>query len=156
MIDMASTLVPTENQKYITHLLYNLLPVNTVAYLSMEFMPDSLGNVAGDQLKAASDLGVPVVGVRLFYQQGYFHQVIEGLQQALCPYNGPSQLPIAPLHNTSGDLLRMKVTLSGHPVWLRFVNPCNPTDRHYKIQMPLFFTALASARITLRQILRYE
>ena len=37
-----------------------------------------LGNVAGDQLKAASDLGVPVVGVGLLYQQGYFRQVIDG------------------------------------------------------------------------------
>jgi starch phosphorylase len=54
------------------------------AYFSMEFMlsealpiySGGLGNVAGDQLKAASDLGVPVVGVGLLYQQGYFRQVI--------------------------------------------------------------------------------
>ncbi len=53
-----------------------------VAYFSMEFMlsealpiySGGLGNVAGDQLKAASDLGVPVVGVGLLYQQGYFRQ----------------------------------------------------------------------------------
>ena len=58
-----------------------------------------LGNVAGDQLKAASDLGVPVVGVGLLYQQGYFRQVIDkdGEQQALFPYNDPGQLPITPL-----------------------------------------------------------
>ena len=51
-----------------------------------------LGNVAGDQLKAASDLGVPVVGVGLLYQQGYFRQVIDkdGAQQALFPYNDPA------------------------------------------------------------------
>jgi glucan phosphorylase len=57
-----------------------------------------LGNVAGDQLKAASDLGVPVVGVGLLYQQGYFRQVIDkdGAQQALYPYNDPGQLPITP------------------------------------------------------------
>ena len=43
-----------------------------------------LGNVAGDQLKAASDLGVPVVGVGLLYDQGYFRQVIDrdGSQRA--------------------------------------------------------------------------
>ena len=43
--------------------------------------------MAGDQLKAASDLGVPVVGVGLLYQQGYFRQVIDkdGAQQALLP-----------------------------------------------------------------------
>ena len=57
-----------------------------------------LGNVAGDQLKAASDLGVPVVGVGLLYLQGYFRQVIDknGEQQALFPYNDPGQLPITP------------------------------------------------------------
>jgi starch phosphorylase len=53
-------------------------PLTSVAYFSMEFMlsealpiySGGLGNVAGDQLKAASDLGVPVVGVGLLYQQG--------------------------------------------------------------------------------------
>jgi glycogen phosphorylase len=56
-----------------------------VAYFCMEFMlsealpiySGGLGNVAGDQLKAASDLGVPVVAVGLLYQQGYFRQVID-------------------------------------------------------------------------------
>src|SRR5207245_3495556 len=59
--------------------------LKTVAYFSMEFMlsealpiySGGLGNVAGDQLKAASDLGVSVVGVGLIYQQGYFRQVID-------------------------------------------------------------------------------
>jgi starch phosphorylase len=81
-------------------------PLTCVAYFSMEFMlsealpiySGGLGNVAGDQLKAASDLGVPVVGVGLLYQQGYFRQVIDkdGAQQALFPYNDPGQLPITP------------------------------------------------------------
>lgn len=55
-----------------------------------------LGNVAGDQLKAASDLGVPLVGVGLLYSQGYFRQAIgrDGAQQALYPYNDPGQWPI--------------------------------------------------------------
>jgi len=48
-----------------------------------------LGNVAGDQLKAASNLGVPVVGVGLLYLQGYFRQEIDaqGQQQAFYPFN---------------------------------------------------------------------
>src|ERR1035441_11088027 len=68
-------------------------PLTCVAHFSMEFMlsealpiySGGLGNVAGDQLKAASDLGVPVVGVGLLYQQGYFRQVIDknGEQEAL-------------------------------------------------------------------------
>jgi starch phosphorylase len=100
-----------------------------VAYFSMEFMlsealpiySGGLGNVAGDQLKAASDLGVPVIGVGLLYQQGYFHQVIgkDGAQQALFPYNDPGQLPITPLRQADGEWLRLKLDLPGYPVWLR-------------------------------------
>ena len=64
-----------------------------------------LGNVAGDQLKATSDLGVPVVGVGLLYQQSYFRQVIDqdGAQEALFPYNDPGQLPIAPVRQANGE-----------------------------------------------------
>jgi starch phosphorylase len=80
-----------------------------------------LGNVAGDQLKAASDLGVPVVGVGLLYQQGYFRQVIDknGAQQALYPYNDPGQLPITPLRQANGEWLRLEIALPGYSVWLR-------------------------------------
>jgi starch phosphorylase len=80
-----------------------------------------LGNVAGDQLKAASDLGVPVVGVVLLYQQGYFRQVIDknGEQQALFPYNDPGQLPITPLRQPNGEWLRLEIALPGYSVWLR-------------------------------------
>jgi starch phosphorylase len=80
-----------------------------------------LGNVAGDQLKAASDLGVPVVGVGLLYQQGYFRQVIDknGEQQALFPYNDPGQLPITPLRQPNGEWLRLEIALPGYSVWLR-------------------------------------
>jgi glycogen phosphorylase len=100
-----------------------------VAYFSMEFMlsealpiySGGLGNVAGDQLKAASDLGVPVVGVGLLYQQGYFRQVIDkdGAQQALYPYNDPGQLPITPLRLPNGEWLRLEIALPGYSVWLR-------------------------------------
>jgi starch phosphorylase len=100
-----------------------------VAYFSMEFMlsealpiySGGLGNVAGDQLKAASDLGVPVVGVGLLYQQGYFRQVIDqdGAQQALYPYNDPGQLPITPLRQPNGEWLRIEIALPGYSIWLR-------------------------------------
>jgi starch phosphorylase len=104
-------------------------PLTCVAYFSMEFMlsealpiySGGLGNVAGDQLKAASDLGVPVVGVGLLYQQGYFRQVIDkdGAQQALYPYNDPGQLPITPLRQANGEWLRLEIVLPGCSVWLR-------------------------------------
>jgi starch phosphorylase len=80
-----------------------------------------LGNVAGDQLKASSDLGVPVVGVGLLYQQGYFRQVIDkdGAQEALYPYNDPGQLPITPVRESNGEWLRLEIALPGYSVWLR-------------------------------------
>jgi starch phosphorylase len=104
-------------------------PLTCAAYFSMEFMlsealpiySGGLGNVAGDQLKAASDLGVPVVGVGLLYQQGYFRQVIgkDGAQEALFPYNDPGQLPVKPLRQPNGEWLRLELALPGYSVWLR-------------------------------------
>jgi starch phosphorylase len=104
-------------------------PLTGVAYFSMEYMlsealsiySGGLGNVAGDQLKSASDLGVPVMGVGLLYQQGYFRQVIDkdGAQQALYPYNDPGQLPITPLRQPNGEWLRLEIALPGYSVWLR-------------------------------------
>ena len=104
-------------------------PLTCVAYFSMEFMlsealpiySGGLGNVAGDQLKAASDLGVPVIGVGRLYQQGYFRQLIDqdGAQQAVFPYNDPGQLPITPLRHPNGEWLRLQLDLPGHAIWLR-------------------------------------
>jgi starch phosphorylase len=100
-----------------------------VAYFSMEFalseaLPiysGGLGNVAGDQLKAACDLGVPVIGIGLLYQQGYFRQVIrtDGSQEALYPYNDPGQLPITPVRDADGEWLRVEVPLPGSTIRLR-------------------------------------
>jgi starch phosphorylase len=104
-------------------------PLTSIAYFSMEFMlsealpiySGGLGNVAGDQLKSASDLGVPVIGIGLLYQQGYFRQEIDknGEQQALFPYNDPGQLPILPLRQSNGEWLRLEIALPGYSVWLR-------------------------------------
>src|SRR5208283_5246458 len=104
-------------------------PLRTVAYFSMEYMlsealpiySGGLGNVAGDQLKAASDLGVPVVAVGLLYQQGYFRQGLDahGDQQALYPVNEPGQLPIRPICGADGSWLRLPVSLPGIKIWIR-------------------------------------
>ncbi len=101
----------------------------TIAYFSMEFMlsealpiySGGLGNVAGDQLKAASDLGVPVIGIGLLYQQGYFHQIIDanGGQQASYPFNSPEELPIRPLRKPDGEWLRIEIVLPGWSLWIR-------------------------------------
>jgi starch phosphorylase len=105
------------------------VPLKCVAYFSMEYMlsealpiySGGLGNVAGDQLKAASELGVPVVAIGLLYQQGYFRQIIDqyGAQQALFPYNNPLELPVRPLRKTNGEWLRIEIALPGWSLWLR-------------------------------------
>jgi len=104
-------------------------PLRTVAYFSMEYMlsealpiySGGLGNVAGDQLKAASDLGVPVIAIGLLYQQGYFRQAIDaqGKQQVLYPVNEPGQLPIRPVRTSDGEPLRMALTLPSGKLWIR-------------------------------------
>jgi starch phosphorylase len=103
--------------------------LTSVAYFSMEYMLSEalpiyvggLGNVAGDQLKSASDLGVPVVAVGLLYQQGYFRQRIDpdGKQLAYFPFNDPGQLPIMPVRGADGEWVRVQISLAGHQVWLR-------------------------------------
>ena len=99
------------------------------AYFSMEFMlsealpiySGGLGNVAGDQMKAASDLGVPVVGVGLLYGKGYFRQEFDsdGRQRALYPVNDPGQLPIRPLRRPNGEWVRLEIKFPGSKIWLR-------------------------------------
>ena len=80
-----------------------------------------LGNVAGDQLKAASNLGVPVIAIGLLYQQGYFRQEIDaqGRQHALYPFNDPGQLPISPVREPNGEWLRIVLPLPGFKLWIR-------------------------------------
>ncbi len=104
-------------------------PLTCAAYFSMEFMlsealpiySGGLGNVAGDQLKAAEDLGVPVVAVGLLYSQGYFRQEIdnEGNQKAMYPFNSPDQLPIMPLRKPDGEWMRIELGFPGWTLHLR-------------------------------------
>jgi len=72
-------------------------------------------------MKAASDLGVPVVGVGLLWGQGYFRQDFDsdGNQRALYPVNDPGQLPIQPVRRANGEWLRIQVHLTGARIWLR-------------------------------------
>ncbi len=101
----------------------------SVAYFSMEFglseaLPiysGGLGILAGDHLKASSDLGVPIVGIGLLYQQGYFRQVIDaaGAQVEFNPYNDPAQLPILPVRDSDGEWVRIVLPFPGRHVVLR-------------------------------------
>jgi starch phosphorylase len=108
---------------------YPASDLSCVVYFCMEFMlsealpiySGGLGNVAGDQLKAASDLGVPVTAVGLLYQHGYFRQAIDkfGAQEALYPYNDPLQMPVTPVLLPSGERLKIELAFPGGSVWLR-------------------------------------
>jgi glycogen phosphorylase len=100
-----------------------------VAYFCMEFalseaLPiysGGLGILAGDHLKAASDLGVPIVGIGLLYQQGYFRQSLDvgGEQVESYPFNDPAMLPVRPLRTPSGEWLRITVELPGRVLNLK-------------------------------------
>jgi starch phosphorylase len=100
-----------------------------VAYFSMEFgltecLPvysGGLGILAGDHLKSASELGIPLVGVGLLYQKGYFRQYLthEGWQQERYPVNDFSVMPVRPCYAGDGTPLRVTVELAGRPVLIR-------------------------------------
>ncbi|MCS6712502.1 alpha-glucan family phosphorylase [Brachybacterium sp. EF45031] len=95
----------------------------SVAYFSMEFgitptLPiysGGLGILAGDHLKAASDLGVPLVAIGLLYQWGYFSQSLDrdGWQQENYKLNDPSKLAVERVLGTDGQPLQVSVTLPG-------------------------------------------
>jgi starch phosphorylase len=103
--------------------------LNPVAYFSMEFglgeaLPlyaGGLGILAGDYLKTASDLDVPLIGVGLLFQEGYFRQILDGhgWQIEAYPYNEPMALPIRPLMDASGRWLRVPLELPGRTLRIR-------------------------------------
>ncbi|MFR9756464.1 alpha-glucan family phosphorylase [Streptomyces sp. TR06-5] len=94
-----------------------------VAYFSPEFgitsaLPQysgGLGILAGDHLKSASDLGVPLIGVGLLYRHGYFRQSLsrEGWQQEHYPVIDPDELPLEKLREEDGTPARVELTLTG-------------------------------------------
>ena len=100
-----------------------------IAYFSMEFalseaLPiysGGLGVLAGDYLKTACDLDVPIIGVGLLYEQGYFRQTLDarGEQLEFYPFNDPTQLPVVPLRDDDGEWVRITVDLPGRSLRLR-------------------------------------
>ncbi len=97
-----------------------------VAYFSMEFglheslgiYSGGLGILSGDHCKAASDLGVPLVGVGLLYQSGYFRQTVDadGFQQHIYPNYDFARLPVLPVEAPGGGVLTVPVDLPGRIV----------------------------------------
>jgi starch phosphorylase len=106
---------------------YTQVPPNQIAYFSAEFglteclqnYSGGLGVLSGDHLKSASDLGLPLVGVGLLYQQGYFRQYLnaDGWQQERNPENDFFTLPIILEHDKDGKPLVISVDLDNRPVY---------------------------------------
>lgn len=98
-----------------------------VAYFSAEFgihesLPiysGGLGVLAGDHLKSASELGIPLVGVGLAYQQGYFRQYLnsDGWQQERYPENDFYTMPLELQTKSNGEPIRVGVEYPGRTVW---------------------------------------
>lgn len=99
----------------------------TIAYFSMEFgLTESLQNysgglgiLSGDHLKSASDLNIPLIGVGLLYQEGYFHQYLnaDGFQQENYPINDYANLPVTLQTDDNGTPLKISVPLPGRELF---------------------------------------
>jgi glycogen phosphorylase len=100
-----------------------------VAYFSAEFglhesLPiysGGLGILSGDHTKSASDLGIPFVGIGLFYRQGYFQQRLnaDGWQEELYPQNDPEHLPLELVHQPEGGRLLNSVDIGQSTVYFQ-------------------------------------
>ncbi len=96
-----------------------------IAYFSSEYgiasvLPQysgGLGILAGDHLKASSDLGIPLVGVGLFYRHGYFKQALDrdGWQQESYPVLDPDELPLTQLREADGSRATVSIALPDGP-----------------------------------------
>ncbi len=101
----------------------------TIAYFSAEFgmaacipiYSGGLGVLAGDHLKSASDLGLPLVGVGLLYQRGYFRQYLntEGWQQESYPPNDFHNMPMRPARDRHGEEIFIQLPLDGHTLQVK-------------------------------------
>ncbi len=100
-----------------------------IAYFSMEFgltesfqnYSGGLGILSGDHLKSASDLDIPLIGVGLLYQEGYFRQYLnaDGFQQESYPINDFAHLPLQLQTDKEGNPLRVSVPLPGRELHAR-------------------------------------
>jgi len=115
-----------------------ILRPRPVAYFSAEFglhesipiYSGGLGVLAGDHIKSASDLGIPLVGIGLFYGQGYFRQRLDSddWQQEEYLQTDTSQMPMEPAIGTKGEPVTVQIETRGctirAKVWRRKVGRC--------------------------------
>lgn len=128
------------------------------AYFSMEFgitpcLPiysGGLGVLAGDHLKSASDLGVPLIGVGLLYHNGYFTQTLsrEGLQVENYTDHDAANLPIKPVLDADGKQLEVSVRFPGK----RFLSIAMWTAQVGRVTLLLLDTNLPKNAEDLREL----
>jgi glycogen phosphorylase len=115
----------SDNTWYKTH--YREFGQPNIVYFSMEFglteclqnYSGGLGVLSGDHLKSASDLGLPLIGMGLLYQEGYFQQYLnaDGYQQESYPLNDYSNLPVRLQHDDNGDPIKISVPMPGRDLY---------------------------------------
>src|SRR5207248_856572 len=126
--DFDAYMHPRANETWFSH-TYPELIHRTIAYFSAEFGLDEslpiysggLGILSGDHAKEASDLGLPYVGVGMFYAQGYFQQRIprDGMQEAYYDVLHFSEASVLPVYDEKGAEVMISVDLPGRPVYAR-------------------------------------
>ncbi|MFW6058630.1 MAG: alpha-glucan family phosphorylase [Phycisphaeraceae bacterium] len=109
-----------------SHMIADLPENVTIAYFCAEFglteclqtYSGGLGCLAGDHLKSAAELGVPLVAVGLLYRQGYFQQYLnpDGWQQEYYAELDLTNLPIEPVRSSDGAHLKVRVDMAGRTV----------------------------------------
>lgn len=105
------------------------LKTNPIVYYCMEFglidwlqiYSGGLGVLAGDYLKEASDLGIPVIGIGIFYHHGYFHQRFDENGRQIDEYlsQDPSDMPLELVRDEEGNVIKIPITIKDHVVMIR-------------------------------------
>ncbi|GAB4520396.1 MAG: glycosyltransferase family 1 protein [Anaerolineae bacterium] len=126
VLDSYDRYMRAENTWYKAH-YGHLKEQPTIAYFSMEFgitealqnYSGGLGVLSGDHLKSASDLGLPLIGVGLLYQEGYFQQYLnaDGYQQESYPINDYSRLPVTLQRDADGKPIKISVAMPGRQLY---------------------------------------
>ena len=132
-----------------------LIERGKIAYFCMEFgfyqVPNyagGLGILSGDHLKGASDLGIPIVGVGLFYRYGYFNQRINvsGYQDEIYRENDVAYLPVREVQRPDGKTAAITLSLGGVHVRIKL---WNVQIGHSSLGKTSSFSSLQSSRSSL-------
>jgi starch phosphorylase len=132
----------------------------TIAYFSMEFglhecLPlysGGLGVLAGDHMKSASDIGLPLVGIGLYYQQGYFQQFLsnDGWQFEDYPDNDLHNLPVELVRDAAGAPLLVSVPMARREVKIRIFRATVGRNKLFFLDTAIPENAADDQHITMR------